>query len=224
MTIFDRYIGRQVLLSTFFAILILTIILVLGKVFKEILTQLAERPELGLAFFLRFLLLVLPLSLSLSVPWAFLTSILLIFGRLSADSELVSMRMAGMNMPRICAPVAFIALCFTGLCGWMNISVGPAAKAELEGMKDTIINMVQKEPLAIFKDGKVMDEIPRHLIYGTKDPENNKLTNFQMVKLNDRFRPEILVIAEEVDITVKADESEVAMIMNMNNAYFETKK
>ena len=74
MTIFDRYIGRQVLLSAFFAVLVLTIILVLGKVFKDILTELVKRPDLDAGFVFRFLLLVLPISISISVPWAFLIS------------------------------------------------------------------------------------------------------------------------------------------------------
>ena len=221
MTIFERYIGRQVLLSAFFAVLVLTIILVLGKVFKDILTELVKRPDLDAGFVFRFLLLVLPISISISVPWAFLISILLIFGRLSADSELISIRMAGMSMPRICLSTGVIAILFTVLCGWMNLTVAPAAKAEMEGMKNTFINMAKKEPLALFTDGKVMDEISRHLIYASK--KDGKLVNFQMVKMNEYFRPEILIIADNVDVTVDITENEASMNFGMHNAYFEMK-
>ncbi len=222
MNIFDRYIGRQVLLSAFFAVLVLTIILVLGKVFKDILTELVKRPDLDAGFVFKFLVLVLPISLSISVPWAFLTSILLIFGRLSADSELISMRMAGMGMARICLSVGLIAVLFTGLCGWMNITVAPAAKAEMEGMKNTFINMAKKEPLKLFTDGKVMDEIPRHLIYASK--KDGQLKNFQMVKMNEYFRPEILIIADSVDVSVDINDQKAEMLFGMHDAYFEMKR
>ena len=65
---------------------------------------------------------------------AFLTAILLVFGRLSADSEFVSMRMAGLSMARICAPVGAVALFFTAICAWVNLSITPWAKTQMEGM------------------------------------------------------------------------------------------
>ena len=44
-----------------------------------------------------------------------LTAILLVFGRLSADNELVSLRMTGMSMKRICAPIFVLALLLSGV-------------------------------------------------------------------------------------------------------------
>ena len=150
MRLLDRYIAKQILVSSFFAVAVIIVILVLGNVFKEILRELAKRPDLSLLFVLKFIVLVIPISLSLAIPFSFLTSILLTFGRLSADSEFVSMRMAGLSMWRICLPVAVVAVFFTVICAWVNLSVTPAAKNEMEGMKDSLINLVKREPMLLF--------------------------------------------------------------------------
>ena len=87
MKLLDRYIARQVLVSALYAVAVIIIILVLGNVFKEILRELAKRPDISLGFVLKFIALVIPISLSLAIPFSFLTAILLTFGRLSADSN-----------------------------------------------------------------------------------------------------------------------------------------
>ena len=76
--------------------------------------------ELPTSVIAEFVMLVIPFSLIFTIPWAFLTGILLVFGRLSADNELVSLRMTGMSMPRICAPVFVLAIALSGICLWVN--------------------------------------------------------------------------------------------------------
>lgn len=224
MNIIDRYIGRQVLISSIFAVLVLSVVLILGNVFKHILTQLVERPDMDLSFVVKFMLYVLPFSLSLTIPWGFLTAILLIFGRLSADNELISLRMAGLSMSRICLSVGLIAVLFTGLCAWMNISVSPRAKSSMVSMlPDMIFNMAANDPLSLFVDRQVMDAIPNHLIWAEKSDDGKSLVNVQMVKMDDRKRPETFVIAEHVDVRTELGGEHPAMILEMHNALFELK-
>ncbi len=215
MRLLDRYILKQVLISALFAIAVIIIILVLGNVFKEILRELAKRPDLDLWFVAKFIALVIPISLSLAVPFSFLTSILLTFGRLSADSEFVSMRMAGLSMGRICVPVWILAAFFTGVCAWVNLSLTPMAKTEMEGMKDTLINKAKVDPLMLFPDEQVMDEFGDYLIWARK--EDGLLRNFQMIKM-DKFMPDALAIADSAEITVDLDSDKPAMLMTMKNA------
>jgi len=210
MRLLDRYIARQVFVSAMFAVAVIIIILVLGNVFKEILRELAKRPDLSLVFVIKFILLIIPISLSLAVPFSFLTAILLVFGRLSADSEFVSMRMAGLSMVRICLPVALLALFFTGVCAWVNLSVTPWAKMQMEGMKASMINLIQLDPMLLFPDREVMTRLDDHLIYANKD--GDRLNSFQMVKMEGNL-PEALVIARtaEVSVDLEGDNPELVL-------------
>lgn len=203
MRLFDRYIAKQVFVSAIFSVTVILVILILGNVFKEILRELDERPDLSLGFVFRFIALVIPISLSLAIPFSFLMSILLTFGRLSADSEFVAMRMSGLSLWRICLPVGVLALFFTVICGSFNLSITPAAKTEMEGMKASVINMVKREPLLIFPDQSVMDDIDGHLVYTRKS--EGALHAFQMVKLANGL-PEALVVARKAEVSVDLKE------------------
>ncbi len=212
MKLLDRYIARQVLVSALYAVAVIIVILVLGNVFKEILRELAKRPDVGLWFVMKFILLVIPISLSLAIPFSFLTAILLVFGRLSADSEFVSMRMAGLSMWRICAPVGLVAVFFTGICGWVNLSVTPWAKTQMEGLKASLFNQMRRDPMMIFPDHRVMDDLPDHLVFARK--EGGVLKGLQLVKM-ENFVPQAVVVAREARVSVDFDSENPEMVLDM---------
>ncbi len=145
MRVIDRYIGKQLLFSTVFAVVMLTVVLVLGNILQKLMGQLV-RSEIPLGTILESIAYLLPFSLVFTLPWGFLTSILLVFGRLSADNELVSLRMAGLSIGRICVPVFVLAAVLSGLCFWINVSVAPKAEAAL---KRTICRAVMADPLSL---------------------------------------------------------------------------
>ncbi len=72
--------------------------------------------------------LVLPFSLTFTIPWGFLTALLLVFGRISADNELIALKASGVSIPRICIPVFLLAIILTGICFWINIDIAPRAE------------------------------------------------------------------------------------------------
>ncbi len=214
MRLLDRYIARQVFVSALYAVAVIIIILVLGNVFKEILRELAKRPEISLGFVLKFILLVIPISMSLAIPFSFLTAILLTFGRLSADSEFVSMRMAGLSMWRICLPVAVVALFFTGICAWVNLSITPAAKTAMEGMKDSFLNRMQLEPMLLFPDQQVMSELPDHLVFAKK--EDGILKGLQLIKMENNI-PMAIAVAREARVRVEMDTESPELVLDMTD-------
>lgn len=215
MRLLDRYIARQIFVSAIYAVAVIIIILVLGNVFKEILKELAKRPDLSLGFVFKFIALVIPISLSLAIPFSFLTSILLTFGRLSADSEFVSMRMAGLSMWRICLPVAVVALFFTGVCAVVNLSITPWAKAEMEGMKASLINLMKQEPMLLFPEQQVMSELPGHLVFARK--ENGILKGLQLIKMENNV-PIAIAVAREARVMVELDKENPELVLDMTDA------
>ena len=128
MRLSDRYIGRQVLVGTLFAIILLSSILVLGSVFQTIRTLLVDfgAPPSIIG---EFIWATIPFSLIYTIPWAFLSAVLLVFGRMSSDNELVGFRVAGMSLYRLALPVFVIGLLLSALCMWLNLEVAPKAKA-----------------------------------------------------------------------------------------------
>jgi lipopolysaccharide export system permease protein len=151
--------------------------MVLGNVYKK-LDELLGNTELPLSVILEFVTLVIPFSLIFTIPWAFLTAILLVFGRLSADNELVSLRMTGMSMKRICAPVFVLALLLSGLCLWVNVSLAPAAK---DRMKRLFYEVAVQNPETLFQEGQVLERVPGYRIY-TGKRDDKSLTDLHIIQ------------------------------------------
>ena len=102
----------------------LSFVLVLGNLVKDVFELLVDK-HLPLGAVLQFIAYILPFSLIFTIPWGLLTAVLLVFGRLSADNELVSLRMSGMSLWRICRPVFLIALGLASLSYLINTRVAP---------------------------------------------------------------------------------------------------
>lgn len=203
MHIFDRYIARQILISTLLAVSVLSAVLVLGQVFKKLLDLLVEG-VLPPSAILKFMACAFPASLAYTLPWGLLTAVLLTFGRLSADNELVSMRMAGLSLARICLPVFVVAGALSALCLWINTVVAPMSLKELNTMTR---QAAVRDPRVLFTPDKVVSQIPGHLLY-VGDRKGDDLENVQIVLLEKGSgptgRPSGMIFAKNGHITTDA--------------------
>ncbi len=222
MRIFDRYIARQILVSTLLAVAVLSVVLVMGQIFKKLLDLLVEGVIEPSVIF-KFMACAFGASLSYTLPWGLLTAVLLTFGRLSADNELISMRMAGLSLRRICLPVFMVAGSFSLLCFWINTVIAPLSVREIDHMtKQAVI----RDPRVIFAPDKVLDRIPGHLLY-VEDRKGNDLTNIQIVQLEaaggkDRGgRPTGIIFAKKGHLTTAGmTENQAIEFGAKGNTYF----
>src|SRR5919201_5992497 len=124
MKLIDRFVSRELIVSVLFAIAVLSLVLVVGNIFRKLLPLLVNH-DVPAEYLLAFIAYVLPFSLIFTIPWGLLTAILLVFGRLSADNELTALRSNGVSISRICIPLGLIALLCTGASLWLNVQVAP---------------------------------------------------------------------------------------------------
>ena len=142
MKTLDRYILRQLIAVTFLGVMSLTLLMLLGQLFKELHSLLVESgapPTIVIDFILQ----VIPFSLTFTVPWGFLTAVLLVYGRLAADNELTSMRMAGLSLWRLSMPAIGMGVALSSLCYYINIEVAPKGK---QAMSDIVMNAAMDNP------------------------------------------------------------------------------
>src|SRR6202521_1321570 len=127
MKLIDRAVSRELLVNVLFAIVVLSLVLVVGNIFRKLLPLLVNH-DLPVEYLVGFVAYVLPFSLIFTIPWGLLTAVLLVFGRLSADNELIALRSNGVSIARICIPLAAVALLCSAICLWLNVQVAPAAQ------------------------------------------------------------------------------------------------
>src|SRR5437588_397221 len=114
MKLIDRFVSRELIVNLLFAIFVLSLVLVVGNIFRKLLPLLVNH-DVPVEYLVSFIAYVLPFSLIFTIPWGLLTAILLVFGRLSADNELIALRSNGVSVPRVCVSLAFLALVCTGM-------------------------------------------------------------------------------------------------------------
>ncbi|MEN3943586.1 LptF/LptG family permease [Prosthecobacter sp. SYSU 5D2] len=212
--IFDRYLGKQVLAATLMGVLLLSGVMVLGNVYKK-LDELLGDTQLPMGFILEFIALIIPFSLIFTIPWAFLTGILLVFGRLSADNELVSLRMTGWSMSRICAAVFVLAFALSSVCYWVNVSVSPMAKDRIKRM---FFEVAMDNPAALFQEGRVLDKVPGFRIY-TGKRDGNELQNVEIVEIEGRLAQRVIHARKA---TLEMQPGELDFIMHLEGAEIES--
>ena len=206
MRIIDRYVTRQVFTSSLSAVAVLSVVLVLGKVFKELLNLLVNR-DVPMDLIVSFIAYILPFSLTFTIPWGFLTGVLLVFGKMSAENELVALRANGVSVPRVTAPVFILGLVCTLICLWINVDVAPKAQRR---MQEAVFHMATSNPLALFASDKVITEFPGRKIYVGRN-EGKDLFNLLVYELNDEQLPMRVVYARRGELNTDLKEKQVLM-------------
>lgn len=214
MKLIDRYIRRQLTVSLFFAIAVLSFVLVVGNIFRKLLPLLVNH-DLPVEYLLAFIAYVLPFSLIFTIPWGLLTAVLLVFGRLSADNELIALRSNGVSITRICFPLLMIAILCTIASVWLNVSVAPAAQEE---MRSTVFNLATRNPMALFGSDQVIDQFPGRKIYvGKKD--GNKLENIIVFETDENAMP--MKVSYAKTGTLEADLPNKRILMHLSEARYQ---
>ena len=184
MKLIDRAVSRELLVNVFFAVFVLSLVLVVGNILRKLLPLLVNH-DVPVEYLVTFIAYILPFSLIFTIPWGLLTAILLVFGRLSADNELIALRANGVSISRICIPLAAVAFLCTAVCFWLNVSVAPAAQ---EKLRSTIYDLATRNPMALFDSDQVIDQFPGRKIYVGKK-EGNKLENIIVFEMNEDSLP-----------------------------------
>jgi len=214
MKLIDKFVSREVLVNVLFAIAVLSLVLVVGNIFRKLLPLLVNH-DVPMEYLLAFIAYVLPFSLIFTIPWGLLTAILLVFGRLSADNELIALRANGVSVTRVCLPLAGIALVSTAICLWLNVQVAPAAQ---EKLRSTIFNLATRDPMALFGSDQVIDQFPGRKIYVGKK-EGNRLENITVFELDEKSLPMRVTFARSGRL--EADLENKRILMHLYNARYQ---
>lgn len=221
MLLFDRYIARQIIVGTVYAVVVLSLVLVMGNLFKQARPLLVEQ-QAPLGIVVRFAVNVLPFSLMFTIPWGFLSAILLVFGRMSSDREITSFRVAGVSLVRLSLPVFVIGALLSALCLWINVNVVPLAKASIT---ELIYEQVKRDPRALLDPGMVQSKFADQKVF-VEARDGDALKGFHLYQVSNGedggpVRAEAYVHAGSVALVV--DEEKKQLRLKLIDAFIESK-
>ncbi len=154
MRILHRYIAQN-LISTFLtSLFVLSFVMMVGLLFKATRYIASGASFMSVVQFIGF---GFPGTLSMSIPISALVSTMLVFGRLSADSEISAMRACGVSMRRIMLTPFLLGIALSAICFHITGSVAP----ESSYARRTFRNIIKtSDVLAVIQPGKSIAGLP----------------------------------------------------------------
>jgi len=143
----DRYVAREVIEPFVLGVTLLTFALVTGRLLK--LTEMVVNHGVKLTEVLAVIGYVMPGFLELTFPMAILLGVLLGFGRMSGDREMIAARACGVSLYRLAIPVMLVALAVYLCSTWFAFSIRPWANSSLD---DTLHDLARTRAAAGLKE------------------------------------------------------------------------
>ena len=119
MRLIDRYIFKQVLITCAACVGFFVFLIAAVNALKDMLGYVLSG-QLAPESAGKLILLLIPYVIMYALPMGMLLGVLLVLGRMSADSEIVALRTCGLSIKRICAPIFVLAL--AGIVGGLAIN------------------------------------------------------------------------------------------------------
>ena len=206
--ILDRYLVREIVPPFLLALLVLTFILMippLMDVAENLIARGVAAPTI-----LRIMLTLVPQSLGVTIPMAFLMGLLIGLGRLSADREAVALQACGVSLGTLLRPILAIGTVAAAATTYVLVVALPDANQSFRELTYSIVaSRAQDEvkPRVFFED------FPNVVIY-VRDalPDSSEWTDVFLADTRNPAQPEIFV-AERGRMLMDRDERRVAILL-----------
>ena len=173
-----RYVLRDFAGLFGMALLLVTFAMCLGAIYKAI-DVLSRGVDVGTV--LRLFLNNIPYTLSYSIPISVLFATLLLFGRLSADSELSAMKSGGLSLWQIASPLILMALGLSVFCLVNNTLIYPNTQY---ANRSLLKNMGVEDPVKLLDEGRFIRDFPGYMIYVGKK-EGSQIEDLVFYEISD---------------------------------------
>lgn len=195
MRIVDRYIFKSIVttfLSTIFIFFFLYILIDIASNLNEIINR-----KVSLEILLQYYLSFLPIILVQTSSIACLIAVLLTFGHLSQNNEIIALRTSGLNFWKISKPALIFAVTVCVFIFWVNERFVPQA--------NTASNEIRDNNIILEVDSKQKkSKITNLTFYGLKnrlyfidvfDPNTSEIERITIIGQDDRQNPIEKIVA-----------------------------
>jgi LPS export ABC transporter permease LptF/LPS export ABC transporter permease LptG len=191
LRLLDRYIVREMLPPSAIGLLVFTFVLLIDQIPRLLAVLVARSADL--VTILRVFLNLLPSIFAVTIPMAFLLGVLLAFGRMASDSEIVALRAVGVSPLRLLAPVMMLATAMTAVTFYVNAVALPAAnQAHRELVFSLLVSKARTDVKArTFTDGL----LPGRMMLYVQDiePETGRWKNLLIHDTRDVREPKLIL-------------------------------
>ncbi len=181
--ILDKYIFKQLVGPFFFGFFMFVVVIAIDPLMSAL--QHIVNDNVSPFVVLQWFLYRLPQDMIFTFPMSVLLTSLLVFGRMSKDSETIAMKAGGINFFRILVPVVIFALIVIGTSLWFNDRVVPYSNRRANEIRRTqILHLVEPEAT----ENSIMKASDGSTVYARKVFESTGTMENVMLEYHDRGR------------------------------------
>ncbi len=198
-----NYVMREVLKVFLLSVFVVAFVMLIVNFLKlpDLIVNKGISPHLLGRFVFYFSLTVL----SYVLPIAMLTSVVLVFGRFSADNEIDAIRSSGIGLFWIGLPVFLFGFAVSLFALLLNDKIIPYSHFQ---MRKISIDIGLKSPGAYLEPGRFIDEFPGYIMFIYQMPAPNKLRYIRIYQLRNDL-PARTIVADRGDVVVDKDAGKI---------------
>lgn len=148
MKIFDRYVFKNLFVTTVFVALTLVVVIFLTQSLRFL--ELVIESGASSSSFWILTLLALPRFFEVILPLAMMAATLFTYNRMTADSELIVIRSVGYSPLSLAKPALILATIVTVFLWSMTMWAAPKALSQMQGMQEVIKSQLSS---FLFREG-----------------------------------------------------------------------
>ncbi len=207
--ILQRYALRQFVPPFFLAILVLTFVLLMDRLF--LLADMLVRKGVAVKTVSEVALLSLPFVVSICTPLGSLIAGVISFGRMAQDNEIRVVRAAGIKTIRLFTPAAAACLLLLGVMVGFNGYIVPESQHQVRNL---LTDVARKRPAMRIREGQFMDDFPGYMIYiGSMDERRSAVRNVAIFETGKSKGTPGFVTAPTGDISYTPDGTYMVMTL-----------
>jgi len=161
LRLLDRYIFKQVFVTCAACVGFFVFLIAAVNALKDMLGYLLAG-QLAPESAIKLILLLIPYVVMYALPMGMLLGVLLVLGRMSADSEIVAMRTCGLSLKRISAPIFALALAGVVMGVAVNFYYMPIARTVYH---EEFGKMLRTNALRLIVPKTFIRDFPRMVVY-----------------------------------------------------------
>ncbi len=208
--ILSLYIIREISSLFLLGIVIFTLVLLMGRLIT--LTDLVVSHGVPLADVGRMIIYLVPSFLVFTIPMAFLLAVLLAFGRLSADNEVIVIKACGVSLFQMMPPVllcAVIAALLALGASMVGVPWGNSAFKELS------FQVLKRNVTATIREKVFWDDIPGVVMYTDHYDEQSHALKGVVIHDGRNAEQPMTIFAQDGGISSAAGSQ--ALLMSLRN-------
>ncbi len=214
MTVFDRYIFKNLLIATIFVAFVLTLIIFLTQSLR-FLDLVINSGSSGKAF-ATLAMLALPRFFEVILPLSIMSATLFLYNKLTLDAELIAMRAVGHSSMALARPAIALGLIVTILLWGITMWTAPISLSKMQSFRTELKSEFSN---FLFREG-VFNNVGKGLMVFMRERKpDGEMAGLMIHDARDTAAPPSTILAKRGAIVSTADVQQVIVFQGSRQTY-----